>query len=186
MLMSPMPSQVIQENGSKEVSDALSKLIVKEVKVTKLKICISKEEEEISKLQEHVKNKEQVIVEVENTKSQIEKNLDQAMKKLACQNFFPNFLIVAKHVLRHEIIAKISRFWNHLVVLQDEEILVGQTQHVINKLCNELGDKPQIVYSVIKFPNSRSKSDLKEMGINDGIEIIMESSKVQTKRTMGQ
>ena len=68
------------------------------------------------------------------------------------------------------------------MVLQDEEILAGQTQHAIIKLCNELGDKPQIDDSVIKFINSRSRSDLKVMGINDRTEIIMEVSKVHTRR----
>lgn len=97
-----------------------------------------------------------------------------------------NFLIVDKHVLWDEIIREIPKFWNHLVVLQDEEILFGQTQNAINKLGNELGDKPHITDSLIKFLNSRSRSDLKTMGINDRTEIIMEDSKVYTKMTLGQ
>lgn len=73
MLTRPMPSQVIDEDGSKDVSDGLSKLTSKEVEFNKLKISISKKEEEISKLQEHVKNKEKIIVEVKNTKITIRK-----------------------------------------------------------------------------------------------------------------
>lgn len=91
-----------------------------------------------------------------------------------------NCLVEDKHILWDEIVTKISKFWNHLVVLQDEQILACHTEHDINKPCNELSDKPLIVDSVITFLNSRSKNDLKEMNINDGIEIIMEASKLHT------
>ena len=49
-----------------------------------------------------------------------------------------------------------------------------------------MGDKPLVVDNVIKLLNSRSWDDLKTIGINDRTTLIMDATRVLTKKQLVQ
>lgn len=68
----------------------------------------------------------------------------------------------------------------------DEYKFACNTKHNINLIVEKLDDKPQIVNNVIKFLNSNSWNELKSLGVPDHTSIIMEASKVSTKKKLVQ
>ena len=71
-------------------------------------------------------------------------------------------------------------------MLQDEEYLACQVQHSINKIWTELGDKPLVVDNLMKLLNVISMDDLKKLGVNERTALIMDATRVLTKKQLVQ
>jgi hypothetical protein len=67
-----------------------------------------------------------------------------------------------------------------------KNILACQVQQSIDKIWTELGDKPLVVDNLIKFLNTISWDELKTLGVNERTTLIMDATRVLTKKQLVQ
>ena len=70
------------------------------------------------------------------------------------------------------------------LLIFEQNDLVTEAGEAIHKFKTNLGKKPKEASEIIKFPNSKNKYELEELGIADRTETILEVKKVISKRNL--
>jgi flagellar biosynthesis chaperone FliJ len=123
---------------SEELAKVLSDLNIKEIEVDDMKRMITSKNDEIDIFKDQLKEKDGVIAKYQKLKEKLQKDLEKAQGKLTGKPY----LIGARHILWDHIISEIIKSWNYFTLVVDESSLASQTQHNINKILEELSDKP--------------------------------------------
>lgn len=82
------------------------------------------------------------------------------------------------------IIDFVNDVWPLIQVIFKQTDLVKVAIKAIDKVREEMGDKPEETNQLIKILNSKNMYHLDEMGIEDRIGTIIEINKILTKRNL--
>ena len=89
-----------------------------------------------------------------------------------------------KEMLWPNIIDSVNDIWPSIQVIFEQTELVKIATESIQKVKEELGDKPEDANRLIHFLNSKNKYELHELNIKDRIETILAIRKVLSKRNL--
>jgi hypothetical protein len=83
-----------------------------------------------------------------------------------------------------DITKSINEIWPMVQIMFEQNELVQRRKNVIEKIRGELGEMPAEATEIIKFLNSKTREELKDLKIEDRTETILEVKRVLTKRGM--
>lgn len=89
-----------------------------------------------------------------------------------------------KEMLQANIIDSVNDNWPSIQVIFEQTELVKIATEAIQKVREELGDKPEDANRLIHLLNSKNRYELHELGIEDRTEAILEIKKVLSKRNL--
>jgi hypothetical protein len=81
-----------------------------------------------------------------------------------------------------DITKSMNEIWPMIQIMFEQNELVQRSKQDIDKIRSELGEMPTWANEIIKFLNSKTREELKELRIEDRIETIFEVKRVLTKR----
>jgi hypothetical protein len=146
-----------------QVSDASDKLV-------KSMEDMSIQGEEIRKLQEEVKNLQelksmfQASHQEEMHKSQ---RLSQQLQQLEKETAMEKTLAQAKENIWVDINKSMSEIWPSIQIIFEQHELVQKARGAIEIIKEELGERPTEATELIIFLNSKNKQELEELEIED-------------------
>ena len=82
------------------------------------------------------------------------------------------------------IINSVNDIWPSIQVIFEQKELIKEVSEAIQKVKEELGDRPQEATEIIKFLNSKYKQELEEPKITARTKNILEVKKVIYKRNL--
>jgi DNA-directed RNA polymerase specialized sigma subunit len=75
-----------------------------------------------------------------------------------------------------------DRDWPLIQIVFEQHELVQRARQAIDKIREELGERPTEATEIIRFLNSKTKEELEALEIEDRTETILEVKKVLTKK----
>ena len=90
------------------------------------------------------------------------------------------------HIVWDDITVEITKNWNQLVLVQDEQVLARTSLQYCRRITHELDKKPEISHNVISFLNVKFKLDLDILGVLYRTNLIMEANRDITKNNLVQ
>jgi hypothetical protein len=81
-----------------------------------------------------------------------------------------------------DISKSIIEIWPMVQIMFEQNELVLRSRQAIDKIKGELGEMPIEANEIIRFHNSKTREELKDMNIEDRMETILEVKRVLTKR----
>ena len=89
-----------------------------------------------------------------------------------------------KEMLWANIIDSVNDIWPSIQVIFEKTELIKIAMEAIQKVKEELGDKPEDANRLIHFLNSKNRYELHEINIEDRTEIILDIRKVLSKTNL--
>lgn len=162
------------------VSDASEKLV-------KSMEDMSLQGEEIRRLQEEIENLQKVKSMFQssyNTEMHKSQRLAQEIQKLQKETAMAKTLLEAKENIWMDISKSMIEIWPLIQIVFEQHELVQRARQAIDKIREELGERPREATEIIMFLNSKTKEELAALEIEDKTETILEVKKVLTKKAL--
>lgn len=162
------------------VSDASEKLV-------KSMEDMSLQGEEIRRLQEEIENLQKVKSMFQssyNTEMHKSQRLAQEIQKLQKETAMAKTLLEAKENIWMDISKSMIEIWPLIQIVFEQHELVQRARQAIDKIREELGERPREATEIIRFLNSKTKEELAALEIEDKTETILEVKKVLTKKAL--
>jgi ABC-type branched-subunit amino acid transport system ATPase component len=81
-----------------------------------------------------------------------------------------------------DISKSMTEIWPLIQIVIEQHELVQRARQAIDKIREELGERPTEATEIIRFLNSKTKEELEALEIEDRTETILEVNKVLTKK----
>ena len=104
------------------------------------------------------------------------------MQQLQKQTVAGKILAEAKENIWMDISKSINEIWPMVQIMFEQNKPVQRSRQAIEKIRGELGEMPTEATEIIKFLNSKTREELEDLKIEDGMETILEVKRVLTKR----
>jgi hypothetical protein len=141
--------------------------------------------EEIKRLQEEVKNLQKLKSMFQasyNTEMHKSQRLTQEIQKLQKETVMAKTLSEAKENIWMDINKSMAEIWPLIQIVFEQHELVQRARQAIDKIREELGERPTEATEIIRFLNSKTKEELEALEIEDRTKTILEVKKVLTKK----
>jgi len=100
--------------------------------------------------------------------------LTERIQKLGKELTLKEPLAQAKQQLWANIINSVNDIWPSIQVIFEQKDLIKEATEAIQKVKEELGNKPKEANEIIKFLNYKNKQELEEIGMSDRTETILD------------
>ena len=156
------------------LSDPNFSLVTEIGKLSVKYLEFKKVQEEFEKAKQDIVDKDKLLSDSLAEKENLKKKLDSVKESL----------IDAKHIIWDHIVKEIKKLKDYLIMIEDERALTTSFLANVTTVQEGMGDKYLQVHNAINYLNSKSKTQLHFVGIQDREDIIAQARKYIIKDNM--